>query len=118
MDNRIRSIAFRYEGAAFLKDTLRWKLVLLKGKIAKKYFRIPITQLVGPPPTGTITVEPLKVSRIEAIPLGTMVFIYGPNDLDLRFWSYTFCNSHPTGYACLHFFYLPRVDITEFRQHK
>jgi len=61
---------------------------------------MPITQLAGLPPTETIIIEPLKVSNIESIPLGTMVFIYGPNDLDLRFWSYTFCNSHPNGYSC------------------
>lgn len=104
---------FAMKGAAFfersprLKDALRWRLALLMGKIGKKYFKVPVTQLAGDPPTGNIEIEPLKVLNIENIPMGTMVFIYGPNDLDLRFWSYTFCNSHPNGYSCFISFTCP-----------
>ena len=104
---------FAIKGAAFFErsprlwDTLRWRWALIWGKIGQKYFKMPVIQLTGEPPSGIITVEPLKVSNIESIPLGTMVFIYGPTDLDLRFWSYTFCNSHLNGYSCFISFTCP-----------
>jgi len=101
------------EGAAFFerpprfRDTVRWRIALLKGDVAEKFLKISKSQLAGPAPRGVITVEPLVKADIKEIPLGTMVFIWGPNDFDLRYWAYAFHVSHSESCSCFISFTCP-----------